>query len=402
MSNSPENVKKKINSIIEEMSDKYWLFSTNPGHDFMRQSLGKLSFADTMRLVLTMGKATSDSELIRFFNMDPDRIPSQSAFIQRRNQISLSAFRYLFDEFSASFPQTTHKFKDHCILAADGCHVVYATNEMIIEDYNVPRMIDHRGYNHMHLNGFVDVISKAFLDVVIQPGQQPDERSALHSMLDNFDPENPENYIITADRGYESYDMIFHCVLKKLSYVFRMKAPSSPTSILSSYRDELPDDREEFDVTIKRYFTDKHTNIMKEQADVYHYMNPNKNAPHFKPLLDSLNLAYLSFRVLKLRVSDNSYEYVITNLPFSFDLEDIKACYHWRWGIEVSFRYLKHAAGLLYFHSRKPVFLKQEIYASLVMYNCNLRRLAATDALTSGHSAVSNGHPFRPCFQVTE
>ena len=31
----------------------------------------------------------------------------------------------------------------------------------------------------MHLNGFVDVISKAFLDIVIQPGQQPDERAAL-------------------------------------------------------------------------------------------------------------------------------------------------------------------------------------------------------------------------------
>ena len=203
-----------MNSIIEEMSDKHWLFSSNPGHDFMRQSLGKLSFADTMRLVLTMGKSTTGTELIRFFNMQHDRIPSQSAFVQRRNQISLSAFRYLFDEFSASFPQTTHKFKDHCILAADGCHVVYATNEMIIEDYNVPRMIDHRGYNHMHLNGFVDVISKAFLDVVIQPGQQPDERAALHSMLDNFDPEHPESYIITADRGYESYDLIFHCVLK--------------------------------------------------------------------------------------------------------------------------------------------------------------------------------------------
>ena len=41
----------------------------------------------------------------------------------------------------------------------------------------------------MHLNGFVDVISKAFIDVVIQPGQKPDE---------------PSKYIITADRGYES------------------------------------------------------------------------------------------------------------------------------------------------------------------------------------------------------
>ena len=168
MNTCPENVKKKINSIIEEMSDKHWLFSSNPGHDFMRQSLGKLSFADTMRLILTMGKGTTDRVLIRFFDMQPDRIPSQSAFIQRRNQISLAAFRYLFDEFSTSFPQTTHKFKEHCILAADGCHVVYATNEMIIEDYNVPRMIDHSGYNHMHINGFVHVISNAFHGIVIQ------------------------------------------------------------------------------------------------------------------------------------------------------------------------------------------------------------------------------------------
>ena len=44
-------------------------------------------------------------------------------------------------------------------------------------------------------------------------------------------------------------------------------------------------------------------------------------------------------------------------------------CYHWRWGIEVAFRYLKHANGLLYFHSKKPEFLKQEIYGNLILYN---------------------------------
>ena len=65
-------------------------------------------------------------------------------------------------------------------------------------------MEDYEGYNHMHLNGFADVISKAFLDVVIQPGQKPDERNALHQMLDHLEPENPEKYIITADRGYNS------------------------------------------------------------------------------------------------------------------------------------------------------------------------------------------------------
>lgn len=44
-------------------------------------------------------------------------------------------------------------------------------------------------------------------------------------------------------------------------------------------------------------------------------------------------------------------------------------CYHWRWQIEVAFRYLKHANGLLYFHSKKPEYLKQEIYANLILYN---------------------------------
>lgn len=287
------------------MAEHHWLFSKNPGHDFTRQHLGKLSFYDTMCLIISMGKGSTNDEIMDYFDLDPDLIPSQSAFCQRRRQISLSAFEYLFSEFSSSFPSTTDKFKDHCILACDGCHVVYATNSDIIEDYNKPRLIDYKGYNHMHLNGFVDVISKAFLDVVIQPGQQPDEREALHSMLDHFTPDDPQKYIITADRGYESYDLLFHCEFKNLGYVFRVKSPSSPKSILSYYASELPDDLEEFDVTIKRFFTDKATNIMKSQSDVYRYINPSKNTPHFYELLrkNHSHLYFLLFRVVKIKTA---------------------------------------------------------------------------------------------------
>ena len=369
MNDFPTNVKEKLNSIISDMAEHHWLFSNNPGHDFMRQDLGKLSFYDTMRMIIGMGKGSTNDEIMDYFDLDPDCIPSQSAFCQRRSQISLSAFEYLFSEFSSSFPRTTNKFKDHCILACDGCHVVYTTNSEIIEDYNKPRLIDYKGYNHMHLNGFVDVISKAFLDIVIQPGQHPDEREAFHTMLDHFQPDDLEKYIITADRGYESYDLLFHCELKHLNYVFRMKAPSSSKILLSSYISELPDDQEEFDVTIKRFFTDKYTSIMKDQSDVYHYMNPYKNISHFQQLLNDKHLYFMQFRVVKIKVAENTYEYMITNLPHTFVLEDIKACYHWRWGIEISFRYLKHANGLLYFHSKKPEFLKQEIYANLILYN---------------------------------
>ena len=303
MSDFPSNVKQKLNSIIQDMSNHHWLFTNNPGRDFSRQHLGKLSFYDTMRMIIGMGKGSTSDEIMDYFELDPARIPSQSAFNQRRSQISLSAFEYLFSEFASAFPATTNSFKDHCILAFDGCHVVYTTNAEILEDYNKPHLIDYKGYNHMHLNGFVDVISKAFIDVVLQPGQHPDERGAMRAMLDHFHPDTPEKYIITADRGYESYDLLFQCELKKLHYVFRVKAPSSSRSIL------------------------------------------------------------------KIKTAEDTYEYIITNLPFSFDKNDIKDIYHWRWGIEVSFRYLKHANGLLHFHCKKPEFLKQEIYPNLVLYN---------------------------------
>ena len=304
------------------MAEHHWLFSKNPGHDFTRQHLGKLSFYDTMRLIISMGKGSTNDEIMDYFDLDPDLIPSQSAFCQRRRQISLSAFEYLFSEFSSSFPSTTDKFKDHCILACDGCHVVYATNSDIIEDYNKPRLIDYKGYNHMHLNGFVDVISKAFLDVVIQPGQQPDEREALHSMLDHFTPDDPQKYIITADRGYESYDLLFHCELKNLGYVFRVKSPSSQKSILSYYASEFPDDLEEFDVTIKRFFTDKATNIMKSQSDVYRYINPSKNTPHFYELLrkNHSHLYFLLFRVVKIKTTENTQEIYFRLILYNFGI----------------------------------------------------------------------------------
>ena len=120
MNDFPTNVKEKLNSIISDMADHHWLFSNNPGHNFMRQDLGKLSFYDTMRMIIGMGKGSTNDEIMDYFDLDPDRIPSQSAFCQRRSQISLSAFEYLFSEFSSSFPRTTNKFKDHCILACDG------------------------------------------------------------------------------------------------------------------------------------------------------------------------------------------------------------------------------------------------------------------------------------------
>ena len=84
-----------------------------------------------------------------------------------------------------------------------------------------------------------------------------------------------------------------------------LSAKPSPKSILSYYASELPDDLEEFDVTIKHFFTNKATNIMKSQSDVYRYINPSKNTPHFYELLreNHSHLYFLQFRVVKIKTA---------------------------------------------------------------------------------------------------
>ena len=82
----------------------------------------------------------------------------------------------------------------------------------------------------------------------------------------------------------------------------------------------------------------------------------------------------ISFRIARFKISDNSYEIVITNLDrFLFPTEKLKEIYHLRWRIETSFRELKYAIGLTNFHAKKVDYIKQEIFARLTLYNyCEL------------------------------
>ncbi len=82
----------------------------------------------------------------------------------------------------------------------------------------------------------------------------------------------------------------------------------------------------------------------------------------------------LYFRIVRFPISDTQCETIITNLDSElFPLAEIKRLYAMRWGIETSFRDLKHTLGLLHLHAKKVEFVHQEIFAKLTMYNfCEL------------------------------
>ena len=79
---------------------------------------------------------------------------------------------------------------------------------------------------------------------------------------------------------------------------------------------------------------------------------------------------YLSFRVVCFKLSEDTYEVLLTNLKEDeFSVSELKELYAMRWGIETSFRDLKYSLALSYFHSKKTENILQEIFARLTMYN---------------------------------
>jgi len=96
------------------------------------------------------------------------------------------------------------------------------------------------------------------------------------------------------------------------------------------------------------------TNIISELSETpwLFLRNPGK---------DFTRKRKLSFRIVRFKISDDSYETVITNLDFPPD--DLKLLYAMRWGIETSFRDLKYTIGLSAFHSKKVEHILQEIFA---------------------------------------
>ena len=137
---------------------------------------------------------------------------------------------------------------------------------------------------------------------------------------------------------------------------------------------------DEFDVPFHLKLTNKQSNEVKELLkDKNHYRHIT-NAIRFDYLprtsrkYDPAVFFELHFRIVRFPISDTACETIITNLDASaFPLHDIKRLYAMHWGIETSFRNLKHTLGLLHLHAKKVEFVLQEIFAKLTMYNfCEL------------------------------
>jgi hypothetical protein len=357
MNEYPNTVKEVLTSLIKEMSAAPSLFVKDPERDFTRKR--KLPFEIVVQLLISMGGNSIYKELLEAQGYDANTATA-AAFVQQRDKILPFAFEFLLHEFTQSFTEI-RKYKDFRLLAVDGSDLHIATDTDNPDTYfqNSP---DKSGFNLLHLNAMYDLCNRLFLDSCIQPRRCENEHKALTDMVDRSRIKG--NVIVIADRGYECYNNFAHIERKGWYYLIRVKDVAS-SGILSGLH--LPP-TQEFDVSVRRILTRTSTKEVKAHPEIYRFL---ANSATFDCLDLHTNKFYpISFRVVRLKIADDSFETVITNLSQSdFSPAELKELYRMRWGIETSFRELKYVIGLTSFHSKKVEYIAQEIYARMIMYN---------------------------------
>ncbi len=261
-------------------------FVKNLGKDFTRKR--NLTFSKTIKFILSMGGSTVNKELLDFYNYSSDCATS-SAFVQQRDKILASAFKYIFDEMN-KFIGTNKLMKGYRLLAIDGTDLsIYADSR------NEDTYYKHKNskpYALMHLNATIDLLNRKFLDVVINPSRVDCERTALIDMARNYSEK--ENPIFVCDRGYESYNTIAHLQNSCSKYVIRVKDIHS-NGILKCC--DLLDCA--FDTVITRMITRRTTKEINANTDYYKYLNPKILFDFLLP--KSRDLFEMSYRLLGLR-----------------------------------------------------------------------------------------------------
>lgn len=352
-----------VRDVVSHISD----FTLRPGKDLIRNR--KFPADKLISFLVSQGASSTRVEMLDFFGMDPD-MPTSSAFRQQRAKLKPEAIQAVFDTFNNSYfalgaPQDSIVTGYRCIAADGSTASFFSSSKFAAEDYFVSGGHSAKGFYSLHINALYDLDRNMYIGALLQPVHKKDEFLAFCSLVDACPPISQVPDIYIGDRGYCSYNNMAHVIEKGQYFLFRTKDVLSKGLIRNFGLPKEGTFDKKVTVTLVRSHSkkiqipDKSFRRFVDQAASFDYIEYGTDGTYT-----------LSFRIVRLELSDGSFECLLTNLPEDeFPPERLKMLYNARWGVESSFRKLKYTIGMSCFHSCRPEHVAQEIWAKLIAYN---------------------------------
>lgn len=351
---TPQKLRARLESEIDALAEHPERYARRPGKDFTRTR--RIGFGDLIRALVRMGAGTLGEEMAAC--LDGPRPPSASAFCQQKAKLDPEALRQLLLGFSPDIP-SEGPWRGRFVLAAvDGTEIPMQRNPRDAETYN-PRSNGRSplGYNSVYATAFYNIARDSYMDAVVQAGPGKDEHAAFAELVDRW---GGRGLLVLGDRGFASYNGFAHCIENGIAFVIRV-ADRFARGLLGA--EDLPDGADE-DVVLS---LTRSRSAAARGLPGYRRLGGNAR---FDYLPEGSPAYELRLRVVRIRLPNGSFENLATNLPRELaSPSDLGELYAMRWGIETSFRGLKHSVGLARLHSASARGAAQEVYARMVLYN---------------------------------
>ena len=322
------------------------------GHErsFTRDRI--LTAERVIAMIITPSKQSLQKRLYDFGVKFMDGVfATKQAFSKQRQFVNPEYIREFYDESVEVIIKEGEliTFKGMHLTAVDGTRVACE---------NAPELIAEFGCSGPNKDACTALASAAY-DVIervsfdCQIGSYSlSERDLLKKHLDRLDTFKGEKFLIIADRGYPSYDLVETMIDRGFSFLLRLSG--NWTDVICRMGEKSDKDIQ-YDYKGKSY----------------------------------------KFRALKIELEDKT-EYLITDLGRStLSLDEAKHIYSLRWNVETFYGFLKTELELENFSGKTKNAVLQEFYAAMILANmcqCFINNADSEIAKENGNGSRTYSH----------
>lgn len=316
--------------------------------DFTRKR--KMDFERLIHYILNKKGLSTNMEICNFFDkIDEETDMSAQALLDQRLKLKPEIFVDLNEDYLKGFyneyrETDVKNYKGYILKAIDGTDFEIPNTEKSKDTFGRVKTKSGESIPRTSVSMSYDVLNGYIIDVIPEKYRSNEIYMAKQHM--KKDQEITEDYesIYIMDRNYVSLDFISFLQKNGINFLARLNLGYyvKETTNMKT-KDEIIEIERTKERMKRKYF---------ENEETREYAKKNK----------------IEVRILKYVLKTGEEEYLITNLK-KLSYEEIFEIYGKRWNIETLYNSLKNKLQIEKFTSSKEEIIKQDIYASVLVYN---------------------------------
>ena len=333
----------RIMTVIHDGIVSSWFADTfRMGKCFSRTR--KLSLPLVMLFLMCKTKGSLPNEIDSFLHIFKEHASAilgkqvqpftKQALSKARKGIDIKAFEWLVTRSVDIFfecQQTIKTWRNLLVFAVDGSDIQLPQRAQCFETFGAQRVRNNKSFPMAKASLLYCVSSKIVVDAILEVCKFSERDLAMRHMSAFRNLSIANKAVVLFDRGYYSTEFCSFMAESSSYFVFRMKKDSR---LLKIFRNRK---------------------LRTAEIDL------NSNLENASPLI---------VRVVRFRLPDGQYEYLVTNLlDRSYQVEMFHELYFMRWPIEMKYKQVKSRFELESFSGYSDVAIDQDFLLSIFFSN---------------------------------